>query len=248
MFRRIDTIAIVLAFGLHAGIAIAMIHMPARPPRTPTTIEVEMRTPKPPPPPITQPEAPKPPPPPKVVQKVKQAPPPTPTPAAEPPKEPPKEVKPVFGMTETMTNDDSNVAMPQGNTTMIDPKNSGHGKPTPLPAAPPAPAPKPAYKPVADLYVAKLPDIDGEACARMVSYPSEAEQLGVEGEVKLRVALDESGHVHDIKVLHGLGHGLDQAAVNALRYKCHFKPAIGTDGKPVAYVIQSYVWNFELPR
>jgi periplasmic protein TonB len=246
VLRRIDTLAIVLALAFHAGIAFAMIHMPVRPPTAPTVIEVAMRKPPP------QTVMPEPPPPPerKIVQKIKQAPPPN-TPPAPTPKEPPKEPpKPVFGMAPTeLTNDDSNVAMPVGNSTMADPKGPRTLNPTPLPGAPPGGKPgPPAYKPVADVYVKKLPDIDGEACARMVQYPSEAEQLGIEGDVKLRVSLDETGKVHEIKVLHGLGHGLDEAAKNALMHKCKFSPAIGTDGKPVAYVIQTYTWTFDLPR
>ena len=82
----------------------------------------------------------------------------------------------------------------------------------------------------------------------MVPYPDEAAQLGIEGTVRLRIELDERGHVHDIKVLSGLGHGLDRAALYALKYKCKFSPAIATDGKAVPYVIQEYKFNFELPK
>src|SRR6185369_2242340 len=119
------------------------------------------------------------------------------------------------------TESDSSFQVPVGNTTMIDPSKSGkRGEVAPqLPHGAPGPT-KPEYKPIADLYVKSLPDIDSEACARMVPYPAEAEQLGIEGQVKLRIALDEMGKVHDIKVLSGLGHGLDQAAVNAMKYKC----------------------------
>ncbi len=80
--------------------------------------------------------------------------------------------------------------------------------------------------------------------------PPKRKQLGVEGSVKLRVELDDKGHVHNVKVLSGLGHGLDQAAVYALTHKaaCKFTAAVGTDGKPVAYVIPSYTFNFEIPR
>ena len=67
-----------------------------------------------------------------------------------------------------------------------------------------------------------------------IQYPAEAEQLGIEGDVKLRVELDERGKVHGIKVTSGLGHGLDQAAVFALTHRCKFTPAIATDGKPVS--------------
>ena len=54
--------------------------------------------------------------------------------------------------------------------------------------------------------------------------------------------------MHDIKVLSGLGHGLDQAAMYALKNRCRFTPAIATDGKAVPYVIPSYTFHFEIPR
>jgi protein TonB len=255
VFRRVDTISGAAALALHAGIALAMLSVAPRPPRASTLVEVDVRR-MPPPPRIETPPEPLPPPPEperKVVPKVKVAPPPeaTPPPNKTPPAEPPKEVKPVFGVTmDSTTDSDSSFSVPVGNTTMIDPKNSGKhtGVVPPLPIGTPGATPKPEYKPVADVYIKTLPEIDGEACARLVSYPAEAEQLGIEGEVKLRVSLDETGKVHDIKVLAGLGHGLDQAAISALRNKCKFKPAVGTDGKPVAYVIQTYTWTFELPR
>ena len=43
---------------------------------------------------------------------------------------------------------------------------------------------------------------------------------------------------------------LDEAAVRAMksRAECRFKPARGRDGKPKAYIVERYVFNFELPR
>jgi protein TonB len=251
VFGKGDTVSGALALGFHALIALVLLNMPPPPARSSTTIDIDItRTPPPPPPKIEMPPPPKVEEEKKVIPKVKVAPPPeSPPPNKEPPKEPPKEVKPVFGVSmESTTDGDSSFSVPTGNTTMIDPSKSGKKTDAqPLPAAPTGP-PKPSYQPVADVYIKTLPEIDGEACARTVQYPSEAESLGIEGEVKLRVSLDESGKVHDIKLLKGLGHGLDQAAINALRYKCKFRPAVGTDGKPAAYVIQTYTWTFELPR
>ena len=56
--------------------------------------------------------------------------------------------------------------------------------------------------------------------------------------------------MHDIKVLSGLGHGLDQVAVHAMKHStaASFTAAIGTDNKPVAFVIPYYVFHFEIPR
>jgi protein TonB len=93
-----------------------------------------------------------------------------------------------------------------------------------------------------------MPQIDTEACGRTITYPKDAEQNGIEGKVRLRVALDERGRVSSVRVLSGLGHGLDQAAVDALRHKCRFKPALARGGHPVPFVIESYTFTFELPR
>ena len=243
-----DLVAVVAALAAHAGIAYGLAHVPAEAQHRPSWVEMEVRHRVPPPPPKV--EVPPPPPERKAIpKKVKEPPPTPPPPNAKPPPEPPKEPpKPVFGVTMSSTTEgDSSMAVPVGNTTMIDPAKSGKGPVVPLPAAPPPP-PKPSYQPVSELYIKKMPEIDSDACGRTIQYPAEAEQLGVEGDVKLRVELDDKGHVHGIKVLSGLGHGLDQAAVYALTHRCKFTPAIATDGKPVAYVIPSYVFHFEIPR
>src|SRR6185295_17252074 len=97
----------------------------------------------------------------------------------------------------------------------------------PLPQA--VAPPKPVYQPVSELFIKKMPDIDSEACGRSISYPDEATQLGIEGDVKLQISLDDKGHVHDIKVVAGLGHGLDQVAIKAMKYSpaCRFSAAVG---------------------
>jgi periplasmic protein TonB len=256
---RIDIIAAFSALALHAGIAYGLAKMPIRETPKNTVVEVDVRKKvlPPEPPKLTPPEPPKPPepePPKKVVMKQKNIvtpPPSTPPPNATPPKEPPAEPpKPVFGVTMSSTTEgDSSFSVPVGNTTMIDPSKSAKttGPVAPLPAAPAGPA-KAEYKPVSELYIKTMPDIDSDACGKTIQYPAEAEQLGIEGDVKLRVSLDEKGHVHDVKVLSGLGHGLDQAAMHALKHKCRFSPAIATDGKAVPYVIPAYVFHFEIPR
>jgi TonB family protein len=104
------------------------------------------------------------------------------------------------------------------------------------------------YVPASARDVGSMPEVDTEACGRAAIYPREAEQSGIEGDVRLRVALTERGQVHAVKVLSGLGDGLDAAAVDAIKNRCRFKPAIGHDGQPVAFVIESYKFHFELPR
>ena len=93
-----------------------------------------------------------------------------------------------------------------------------------------------------------MPEVDTDACGRTVSYPPEAEQAGVEGDVRLRISLTETGRVHAVRVLSGLGHGLDRAAVEAISHRCRFRPAVAKDGHPVPFVIESYTFHFELPR
>jgi hypothetical protein len=67
--------------------------------------------------------------------------------------------------------------------------------------------------------------------------------------VKLQISLDDKGHVHDIKVVAGLGHGLDQVALNAMKKNaaCRFTAALGSDNKPAAFIVP-YVFHFEIPR
>jgi TonB family protein len=61
-------------------------------------------------------------------------------------------------------------------------------------------------------------------------YTQEARSLRIEGEVLLEVVLEASGSLHVVRVVHGLGHGLDDNAVKAAE-QIHFKPAM-KDGQP----------------
>jgi TonB family protein len=56
------------------------------------------------------------------------------------------------------------------------------------------------------------------------SYTEEARQLRLEGEVLLRVQFLTSGEVRILKVVQGLGHGLDEQAMHAAE-RIKFKPA-----------------------
>jgi len=55
-------------------------------------------------------------------------------------------------------------------------------------------------------------------------YTDEARKLNLEGEVQLEVMFGANGELHVNRVVRGLGHGLDEAAVNAAN-KIKFKPA-----------------------
>jgi TonB family protein len=62
-------------------------------------------------------------------------------------------------------------------------------------------------------------------------YTSEARQKKIEGDVELDVEFTATGRVHVLRVLQGLGYGLDEAAVTAAEH-IQFSPA-RRDGQPV---------------
>jgi len=62
-------------------------------------------------------------------------------------------------------------------------------------------------------------------------YTEEARRLAVEGEVLIEVVFSASGQVRVVRVVRGLGHGLDEAALNAAQ-RIRFEPAV-QNGRPV---------------
>jgi TonB family protein len=64
-------------------------------------------------------------------------------------------------------------------------------------------------------------------------YTEEGRQLKIEGEVLLDVVFSANGQIRVVKVVHGLGHGLDESAVQAAQ-KIQFKPAM-RDGQPADF-------------
>ena len=63
------------------------------------------------------------------------------------------------------------------------------------------------------------------------TYTEEARNLKLEGEVLLEVMFGANGQLHVNRVVRGLGHGLDEAAIAAAG-KMHFKPAV-RNGQPM---------------
>ncbi|HYN15237.1 MAG TPA: TonB family protein, partial [Terriglobales bacterium] len=63
------------------------------------------------------------------------------------------------------------------------------------------------------------------------NYTEEGRKLKIEGEVRLEVQFTATGEVHVIRILQGLGHGLDEQAMRAAE-QIKFKPA-QREGKPV---------------
>jgi TonB family protein len=62
-------------------------------------------------------------------------------------------------------------------------------------------------------------------------YTEEARRLRIEGDVVVRVTFGASGRLTVLGVVEGLGHGLDEAAIDAAK-KIEFTPA-RRDGQPV---------------
>jgi TonB family protein len=237
---RADSAALVLAIAVHAWIGTRMLDAPLPPkPRPKRTVEVALKQKPIPPPPPTPPVVhdPKPKKPRRALAK-KAAP-----PEAKPKSTPP----PVFGFSmESAPPSAVGVSVPLGNTTAVDPSLKAHGGSVqPLPGGG---ARDGAADGDGELSIRTEPEIDTEACGRLIQYPREAAALGIAGDVKLRVSLDEKGRVRNIHVLKGLGHGLDEEAADALRRRCKFKPAIASNGHAVAYVIEPYIFHFEIPR
>jgi TonB family protein len=74
-------------------------------------------------------------------------------------------------------------------------------------------------------------------------YSEEARKAKYQGTVLLYIEVDASGHAQNMRVIHSLGLGLDEKAMEAVR-KWRFRP--GTkDGKPVTVSAQVEV-NFRL--
>jgi TonB family protein len=94
-------------------------------------------------------------------------------------------------------------------------------------AAPAArPAPRPAARPQADRPVDVL-------SKPTPAYTDEARAKGIEGEVSLEVEFTAAGHVRVLRVIRGLGHGLDEMARRAAE-GIRFRPAT-SKGVPVDF-------------
>jgi TonB family protein len=63
------------------------------------------------------------------------------------------------------------------------------------------------------------------------AYTDEARRLQIEGEVQLEILFGASGEIHILRLVRGLGHGLDENAAQAAR-AIRYLPA-RRDGRPV---------------
>jgi len=96
--------------------------------------------------------------------------------------------------------------------------------------------------PVDEYLVSKMPELLHDM---RIPYPSEAKEKGIEGPVIVQILVDAAGVVREAKLIRGLGHGLDEAAMAALR-GARFRPA-ESQGKPVA-VSTRFTYRFVLER
>ncbi len=234
----------VLAFMLGVSVVVHVVTLwllPKDRPREVNTTVIEMveyKPPEPPPPPPPKEEEPKPPEPPKVkpppvkVATVKPPPPPdTPPPPNDPPPEPSDKPPPlVVGISLSSTSAAGTFAVGVGNTT--------YGKADKVVAPEQVKAYAAAkYAPpgTADVDPMVEREFKGE-------YPPEAKKNDIEGIVVLRVTVDSTGAVSEVKVLKGPGYGLNEAAREWI-LKTRFKPAV-KNGEAVATTI-TYNYRFE---
>lgn len=152
------------------------------------------------------------------------------------PPEPPKEVpqsRKVFGASrKAVTSDDpaASVEVKQGNTVATAPDNEklkdSDADSLPIPAD--------------EFLVTKMPSVEADV---RIPYPPEAKAQKIEGKVVLDLLIDANGVVREAKLVSGPGHGLNEAALGAIR-NFKFRPA-QVNGKPVAVRIP-FTYNFLL--
>lgn len=155
---------------------------------------------------------------------------------APPPDHPPittdTSATPVFGVTmESTSQAGTGPAMPVGNTVRPRPGQQ-----------PVADAPvKALAAPVAAYQVTKMPLPEGRCTAK---YTEEAREAADEGTVILDLIVGEDGRTREITVVQGLPHGLDKAAIAALK-SCRFTPG-EKDGRPVPVRVRGFKVSFYL--
>ncbi|MFH1811899.1 MAG: TonB family protein [Pseudomonadota bacterium] len=228
------------AVGLHAAVSYGATQMP--PPKKIVRVEMAVvKTEKPPPPPEEKPPEPeKPKPKPKVEPKValRTPPPPNqpPPPNSDvPPSDKPQKPVPIVTGISLGSTVSSGVGMAVrvGNTLYGDVNKEEFVQPG---AVQPY-----VYTPVKTYDITEEPEVLKEVKAEM---PEEAKRAGVQGTVVLRVEVQKDGAVRKVRVVKGLGYGLDEAAVAAMK-KFTFKPA-KINGQPVDYTISRFYYVFEL--
>ncbi len=148
------------------------------------------------------------------------------------------------GVNENLTNANGDFAVNTGDSAQGDPSVAPmRVRPRPKRPAPLAPPPPPMRARPVPVYVKVLPRVVN---VPRVGYPPAARRLQIEGTVRLSVTVGKDGRVLRVKVLKRLGYGLDEAAIRALK-RARFKPAYGSDGRPMVYTIR-YRYTFRMER
>jgi protein TonB len=200
--------------------------------------------PPPPPPPEPEPAKPPPPPPPKAKQDKPPPPPPEDTPLPPPPAEAPSEPAPEAPTQKiyTMPGPGQMVVPAQPET------GSAHGRPktTGEQVGGSTTGGTGQSVSVAAIKTMPKPTGDYDYVDLGKDYPEAARRQGIEGEVTYRIFVDETGKVTQVKVVKGVGFGLDEKGAQLIR-RIKFEPARDTNDRAVG-VWRSWSIQFTLPR
>lgn len=223
--------AIVLSAGLHVALLAAMDRPPRRPaPAAPVEMEIVEAPPPPAAPPVPAPAAPEAP-----APRVRPAAPRAPRATAPAPAPAPASPAPAvrIGISLDATVAGGGFAVAVGDTAL---------------GRTPSVAPRTTQEQAAPVAAPFVPETRLATPPRLLgradpAYTDDARAAGVEGEMVLLLAIDETGRVSSARVLRGLGHGLDGAAIRAAR-SFRFAPATA-EGRPVRTQIR-FTWTFLL--
>jgi protein TonB len=147
-----------------------------------------------------------------------------PPPPSEAPPAAPASDLPDFGLSLSGGVDGTGIALPGGGNPHGAARAPQATKAVPkrlVPVADAAAVADPCEEPPAKPKPRSVPQPAGTEAARAA---------GVEGKVRVQLSVDETGRVVDVKLLQGLGYGLDEAALAAAR-QAEFEPAVRC-GKP----------------
>ncbi len=99
--------------------------------------------------------------------------------------------------------------------------------PAEAPPPPPEEEEEEEEEPEVFVVVENMPELIGGLASiqEHITYPEMAKKAGVEGRVIVQFVVDEQGNVQDPQVVRGLGAGLDEVAVNAVK-QAKFKPGM----------------------
>jgi protein TonB len=249
-------ITLVLSLMVHAALFVGALNIPARAAPVKKKVEIRVVEKKPPPPPPPSPppsESPKPSPPPEPAKRPPPKKAPQPPPSDEPPPPPPPPSAPPpppqgfsLDMEATVTAGDGPAvrAVEGGGNMFADPNKGGDpGKKTTERVAPPTGT---GNDPRARGEGLVEPQVTTPERDREPPYTTDAREREIEGQLVLRINIDERGRISDVKLVKGLGYGLDEAAIAHVKAKWRFEPA-RLNGQPIARSIVVPI-NYSLER